>query len=943
MPKPPIKLLNARKNNLKIDQMQIEHDQLIVITGPSGSGKSSLALGTIYAEGYKRYVSSLSSYARQFLSVLPETDVDSIEGLPPAIAIEQKATSHNPRSTVGTVTEIYDYVRLLYARIGIPHCPTHQISLAAFSISQIVDLMIEKHLDEKVIILAPLKQGQSGAHDTLIQDAINQGFVRARLNGNIQRLTEMNLDPKKKNTLELVIDRLTITKDQQRLADSLELCATHGNGRVLIHLKEDQEDLLYSTNHACSQCGFSIDKLEPKLFSFNSPIGACQSCDGLGMRRFIKPNTIITNDHLSLKDGALRFWDTTHKHYWAVLESVAKHLQISTDTPWKELDPSDQTFILYGSKQRIKMTYPNIYGKPITRIKVFEGAIPNLERRYQETETLSVKESIGKLLAFAACTACNGSRLNEKARHVLIHNQSIESTVNLPIDQLHTWSKTLSLTTFEAEIAAKILTEIQNRTEFLMSVGLNYLFLNRAADTLSGGEAQRIRLASQIGSGLVGVMYVLDEPSIGLHMRDNQRLINTLTTLRDLGNTVIVVEHDEDTMHQADIIYDIGPGAGVHGGEITAIGNAKHLEKDSNSLTGQYLSGQKQILVPKKRQPVGEKWIKILGAKCHNLKNVDVHIPIGLITCISGVSGSGKSTLISNTLHPYVHNALFKSNWTVGECDQITGIEHIDKIIDIDQSPIGRTPRSNPATYTGLFSHIRDLFSQTEEARSRGYQPGRFSFNVKGGRCEACNGDGLIKVEMHFLSDVYVTCSICDGKRFNRETLAVTYKGLNIHEVLNLTIEEAIEVFKNIPKIYKKLQTLADVGLHYIKLGQSATTLSGGEAQRIKLAKELAKRSTGQTLFILDEPTTGLHFHDIAKLMQVIQSLRKQGNTVVIIEHNIDVLKIADWIIDIGPEGGTAGGKVVAYGTPEEVAASKASHTAPYLHEALSKSKLTDS
>jgi excinuclease ABC subunit A len=937
-----IQLINARKNNLKVDQLTVEHNKLIIFSGPSGSGKSTLALGTIYAEAYKRYVSSLSSYARQFLSVLPETEVDSIEGLPPAIAIEQKATSHNPRSTVGTVTEIYDYVRLLYARIGVPHCPIHKTSLAAFSISQIIDLLLEKHLDEKVIILAPLKQGQSGAHDTVIQDAINQGFVRARLNGSIQRLIEINIDPKKKNTLELVIDRLTITKDQQRLADSLELCNHYGNGRILVCLKETDEDLLYSTNHACSQCGFSIDHLEPKLFSFNSPIGACSSCDGLGMRRFIKPESIITNESLSLEDGALRFWDTSHKHYWAVLQSVAKHLEIATDTPWNQLDEADQDCILYGSKQRIKMTYPNIYGKPITRIKAFEGVIPNLERRYQETETVSIKESIGKLLAFSACSTCNGSRLNEKARHVMIHDQAISTTVSLPINELLNWCQSLNLTPFEAEIADKILTEIKNRTQFLMSVGLNYLFLNRAADTLSGGEAQRIRLASQIGSGLVGVMYVLDEPSIGLHMRDNHRLIQTLIKLRDLGNTVIVVEHDEETMYHADYIYDIGPGAGIHGGEVTASGTADELKNNPKSLTGKYLSGQLDIPVPSKRQAPSDHWIKILGARCHNLKSINVDIPVGLITCVTGVSGSGKSTLINDTLHPFIHNKLFKANWPIGECDDILGIQHIDKVIDIDQSPIGRTPRSNPATYTGVFSHIRDLFSQTEEARSRGYQPGRFSFNVKGGRCEACSGDGLIKVEMHFLSDVYVTCSICQGKRFNRETLSVTYKGLNIHEVLDLTVEEAITIFKNIPKIYKKVQTLSDVGLGYIKLGQSATTLSGGEAQRIKLAKELSKRSTGQTLFIFDEPTTGLHFHDIAKLMQVIQSLRDQGNTVVIIEHNIDVIKTADWIIDIGPEGGTAGGEVVAFGSPEKIISSTKSYTTPYIREALNKSKLTE-
>ncbi|UTC24386.1 excinuclease ABC subunit UvrA [Candidatus Comchoanobacter bicostacola] len=933
-----IQITNARKNNLKIDYLEIPTNKLVVITGPSGSGKSSLALGTLYAEGQGRYVKSLSSYARQFLSVLDEPKVESIEGLSPAIAIEQKSGSHNPRSTVGTITEIYDYIRLLYARIGTPYCPEHNIALKAMSVAQIVDHLINKSDTKKIVLMAPLIEQQSGAHQALIDKLSQEGYVRVRLNGIITRLNELEIDPKKKNTLELVIDRLKVTPDNhERLADSLEQTSIKGQGRILVLEESNSTADIYSTEHACVKCGWSIGKLEPKLFSFNSPMGACSTCDGLGMRRFIKPENLVINPLLSLNDGVIRFWEPAHKHYFAILSSVCDHFEIDMNTPWKNLPEEHKHVVLYGTPKRIALSYPNIYGKLVVKRRVFDGIIPNLEKRYEQTETASVKESIGKILTYDFCQSCNGSRLNQAARHVLVCNQAIDTTINLPIDQLHHWVKNLKLSNFEKEVAGKILVEIENRCQFLLSVGLNYLFLNRSAETLSGGESQRIRLASQIGSGLVGVMYVLDEPSIGLHMRDNQRLIDTLLHLKNLGNTVIVVEHDEETMLQADMIYDIGPGAGTHGGNVTAYGHSSALMQNKDSLTGAYLAKKRQVPIPPQRIPASNNWIEVIGASCHNLQSVHLKIPIGLITCVTGVSGSGKSSLINNTLYPNLYNTLNKAHMPAGKCTQLLGHEHIDKIIDIDQSPIGRTPRSNPATYTGIFTHIRDLFSQTEAARSRGYQPGRFSFNVKGGRCDACSGDGLIKVEMHFLSDVYVQCNVCKGSRFNRETLEVTFKNKSIAEVLDLTVEEAIDIFQNIPSISKKLQTLKDVGLGYIKLGQSATTLSGGEAQRIKLARELSKRSTGKTLFILDEPTTGLHFHDIVKLMQVIQTLRAHGNTIIIIEHNIDVIKTADWIVDIGPEGGNGGGAIVAEGTPEQVMKHPTSHTAPYLLEALSQ------
>lgn len=930
-----ITIRGAKTHNLNIDHLTFPRNQLIVMTGPSGSGKSSLALKTLYAEGQRRYVGSLSTYARQFLSVMDKPDVESIEGLSPAISIEQKAGSHNPRSTVGTITEIYDYVRLLFARIGTPHCPHHDIPLKAMSVSQIVDTLLSNHLDEKIHILAPLVDQQKGAHQTLLNNYLSQGYIRIRLNGEIILIDDANFDANKKNTIELVMDRLKVTSaNTQRLAESIEMAASISQSRVII--ASEDEDTLYSTQHACKMCSWSIGTLEPKMFSFNSPQGACPSCDGLGMRRFIAPDAIIVNQGLSLTDGAIWYWDKQYKHYFSILSSVAEYFDISMTTPWKDLSDEHKHIILHGSTSRIPLKYPNIYGKMVTRLRRFEGVIAILERRYEETESESVKETLGKLVAFDVCKDCNGSRLRDSSRFVKIDKTNLPNVISMSIEELNQWIKHLKLTDMEQTIAEKIVTEIINRSQFLLSVGLDYLSLNRAAETLSGGEAQRIRLASQIGSGLVGVMYVLDEPSIGLHMRDNQRLIDTLIHLRDLGNSVIVVEHDEEIMHQADLLIDIGPGAGVHGGKVTAVGHAKSLMENDKSLTGKYLSGKEQINIPKKRLAPSESWLCIEEATCNNLKSITAKIPVGLITCVTGVSGSGKSSLINDTLYPYVHNHFNRTHHPQGPCKKITGLNHLDKVIDIDQSPIGRTPRSNPATYTGIFTLIRDLFSQTEEARSRGYQPGRFSFNVKGGRCEACSGDGLIKVEMHFLSDVYVQCDVCEGTRFNRETLSVHYKEKNIAQVLDLTVDEACSFFKPIPRIYKKLTTLQDVGLGYIKLGQSATTLSGGEAQRIKLARELSKRSTGKTLFILDEPTTGLHFHDIKKLVSVITKLRDQGNTIVVIEHNIDVIKMADWIIDIGPEGGHRGGNIVSEGSPETIARSKKSHTAKYLKTALS-------
>lgn len=925
----------AKTHNLDIKHLAFPRNKLVVMTGPSGSGKSSLALKTLYAEGQRRYVSSLSTYARQFLSVMDKPEVESIEGLSPAISIEQKAGSHNPRSTVGTITEIYDYVRLLFARVGTPYCPTHKTPLKAMSVSQIVDTLLNDFQNDKIHILAPLVDGQKGAHQTLLNEYLNQGYIRIRLNGEVTAIDQATIDPNKKNNIDIVIDRLKAShNNQQRMSESLEMAASIGNGRLIVTTEDDENQ--YSTQHACNQCGWSVGNLEPKMFSFNSPQGACSSCDGLGMRRFIAKDAIILSGKISLNDGAIWHWDRQYKHYFSILQSVAEHFNIDMDIPWDKIPEDMQDIILYGSgTQRIPLQYPNIYGKMVTRVRRFEGVIPVLEKRYEETDSESIKESLGKLVAFSSCQTCEGSRLSDAARYVQVGKSTLPEVIQLSIQSLHQWVKVLKLTEMEYTIAEKIITEIKNRSNFLLSVGLDYLSLNRAAETLSGGEAQRIRLASQIGSGLVGVMYVLDEPSIGLHMRDNQRLIDTLIHLRDLGNSVIVVEHDEEIMRQADLLIDIGPGAGIHGGKVTAQGHITELLDNPDSLTGKYLSGVESIPVPKKRLKHKDKWLVIEKATCNNLKAIDAKIPLGVITCVTGVSGSGKSSLINDTLYPYAHNHFNRTRQPTGPCEKVTGLEHLDKVIDIDQSPIGRTPRSNPATYTGIFTLIRDLFSQTEESRSRGYQPGRFSFNVKGGRCEACSGDGLIKVEMHFLSDVYVQCDLCEGSRFNRETLSVYYKDKNIAQVLSLTVDEAYEFFKPIPRIYKKLQTLSEVGLGYIKLGQSATTLSGGEAQRIKLARELSKRSTGQTLFILDEPTTGLHFHDIKKLVSVIKALRDQGNTIVVIEHNIDVIKIADWIIDIGPEGGHRGGEIVAEGTPEEVAQSTQSYTAPYLLDAL--------
>jgi len=930
----------AKTHNLNIPILELKRHQFIVVTGPSGSGKSSLALKTLYAEGQRRYVGSLSTYARQFLSVMDKPDVESIEGLSPAIAIEQKAGSHNPRSTVGTITEIYDYVRLLFSRVGTPHCPTHKSALKAMSVTQIVDHLLNEHDDQKVHILTPIVESQKGAHHTTLDNFMNQGYLRARVNGEVKKIKDAIIDEHKKNNIELVIDRLKVnTENRQRLAESIEMAADIGKGRILIYLDEEKNDRLFSTLHACKECGWSIDHLEPKMFSFNSPQGACDNCDGLGMRRFIPQDAIITNKKLSLLEGAIWHWDKQYKHYFHILSSVCKHYDIDMNTSWEELPEAQQKVILYGSgAKRILLSYPNIYGKMVEKNRKFDGVIPILEKRYEESDSDSIKEMIGKLVAFDHCQSCEGSRLNMAARSVLIQKKSISHIIGMSIEELHNWVTKLKLSEMQTTISEKIVTEIANRGQFLLSVGLDYLFLNRAAETLSGGEAQRIRLASQIGSGLVGVMYILDEPSIGLHMRDNQKLIDTLLHLKSLGNSVIVVEHDEEIMRQADQLIDIGPGAGVHGGKVTAQGSAEELMDNDQSLTGAYLSGRKGIPVPQKRTKPSDQWIQIKKASCNNLQSIDVDIPIGLITCITGVSGSGKSSLINDTLYPYIYNYFNKSNRPVGPCHSIEGLDHLDKVIDIDQSPIGRTPRSNPATYTGLFTVIRDLFSQTEEARSRGYSPGRFSFNVRGGRCESCSGDGLIKVEMHFLSDVYVQCDICEGSRFNRETLSVYYKEKNISQVLSLTVDEALQFYKAIPRIYNKLKTLSDVGLGYIKLGQSATTLSGGEAQRIKLSRELSKRSTGKTLFILDEPTTGLHFHDIKKLMTVISTLRDQGNTVVVIEHNIDVIKVADWMIDLGPEGGHRGGNILTFGTPEHASCEKKSYTAPYLKKALNQS-----
>ena len=937
-----IEVRGARTHNLKNINVNIPRDKLVVITGLSGSGKSSLAFDTLYAEGQRRYVESLSAYARQFLSLMEKPDVDHIEGLSPAISIEQKSTSHNPRSTVGTITEIYDYLRLLYARVGEPRCPDHHLPLTAQTISQMVDRVLALDEGTKVMVLAPVLQDRKGEHVKLLDNLAAQGYIRARIDGEVCDLSDPpTLELHKKHTIEVVIDRLKVREDiQLRLAESFEtaLSLTSGTVKVAYMDEPSKEELVFSANFACPKCGYSMQELEPRLFSFNNPAGACQTCDGLGNQQYFDASRVISNPELSLAGGAIRGWDKRNFYYFQMLQALADHYQFALDLPFNELAEKTQELILRGSgKQEIEFKYMNDRGDIVIRKHPFEGILNNMDRRYRETESNAVREELAKYLNSQHCPDCDGSRLRLEARNVFIADTPLPEVAEYAIADALAFFQGLKLEGQKAQIAEKILKEVCDRLGFLVNVGLNYLNLSRASGTLSGGEAQRIRLASQIGAGLVGVMYVLDEPSIGLHQRDNERLLETLIHLRDLGNTVIVVEHDEDAIRAADYVIDIGPGAGVHGGNIIAEGDVNDILACEDSLTGQYLSGRECIEIPKTRTPFNKNnVVKLKGATGNNLKNVDLVIPNGLMTCVTGVSGSGKSTLINDTLYKLAHIEL--NGATTQEPaphKEITGLDLLDKVIDIDQSPIGRTPRSNPATYTGIFTAIREIFAATQESRSRGYKPGRFSFNVKGGRCEACQGDGLIKVEMHFLPDVYVPCDVCKSKRYNRETLEVKYKGKSIHEVLDMTIEDALEFFGPIPAVKRKLQTLMDVGLSYIKLGQSATTLSGGEAQRVKLSKELSKRDTGKTLYILDEPTTGLHFHDIKQLLQVIHRLRDHGNTIVVIEHNLDVIKTADWVVDLGPEGGSGGGEILVTGTPEQVAKHKGSHTARFLKPLL--------
>ncbi|TLS84350.1 excinuclease ABC subunit UvrA [Photobacterium damselae subsp. damselae] len=936
-----IEVRGARTHNLKNINLTIPRDKLIVITGLSGSGKSSLAFDTLYAEGQRRYVESLSAYARQFLSLMEKPDVDHIEGLSPAISIEQKSTSHNPRSTVGTITEVYDYLRLLYARVGEPRCPTHNVTLAAQTVSQMVDQVLSLPEGSKLMMLAPIIKERKGEHVKTLANLAAQGYIRARIDGEVCDLSDPpTLELHKKHTIEVVVDRFKVRDDlQQRLAESFETALELSGGNVVISpMDGDGEELVFSANFACPHCGYSMQELEPRLFSFNNPAGACGTCDGLGVQQYFDPERVVQNGELSLAGGAIRGWDKKNFYYFQMLKSLAEHYDFDVDAPFNSLSKKVQNVVLNGSgTTNIEFKYINDRGDITVRRHPFEGILNNMERRYHDTESNSVREDLAKFVSTKPCASCHGSRLRQEARHVFIHETNLPQICEMSINEALAFFTQLELTGQRAQIAEKVLKEIQERLSFLVNVGLNYLNLSRSADTLSGGEAQRIRLASQIGAGLVGVMYVLDEPSIGLHQRDNERLLKTLTHLRDLGNTVIVVEHDEDAIRAADYIIDIGPGAGVHGGNIIAEGTLKDILKSKQSLTGQYLSGKKSIAVPDQRIPFdSKKTVKLLGATGNNLKNVDLEIPVGLFTCITGVSGSGKSTLINDTFFEIAHHKL--NGATSGDpapYKEIQDLEHFDKVIDIDQSPIGRTPRSNPATYTGIFTPIRELFAGTQESRSRGYKPGRFSFNVRGGRCEACQGDGVIKVEMHFLPDVYVPCDSCKGKRYNRETLEVRYKGKTIDEVLEMTVEDAREFFDPVPVIARKLQTLMDVGLSYIRLGQAATTLSGGEAQRVKLARELSKRDTGKTLYILDEPTTGLHFHDIQQLLTVLHQLRDRGNTIVVIEHNLDVIKTADWIVDLGPEGGSGGGQIIATGTPEQVAQVEGSHTARFLKPLL--------
>jgi len=938
-----ILIRGARTHNLKNIDIDLPRDKLIVITGLSGSGKSSLAFDTLFAEGQRRYVESLSAYARQFLSMMEKPDIDHIEGLSPAISIEQKTTSHNPRSTVGTITEIYDYLRLLFARAGAPRCPDHDISLEAQTISQMVDHVLALPEGSKLMLLAPVVQERKGEHVQVLEDLKAQGFIRARIDGEVVELdSPPALDLRRKHSIEVVIDRFKVRSDlQQRLAESFETALRLTDGLVRIAwMDDDQDEIVFSSKFACPECGYSLSELEPRLFSFNNPVGACPSCDGLGVKQFFDPQRVVATPELSLAGGAVRGWDRRNAYYFQMISSLANHYGFDIETPFEELDESIQKVILMGSgTENIEFTYMGNRGNVTTKTHPFEGIIHNLERRYRETDSNTVREELSRFLSIQPCPDCHGTRLNREARHVFIEQYNLPDVTALPIGQAYEFFEQLDLPGKRGKIAEKILREISQRLQFLVNVGLDYLTLNRSSETLSGGEAQRIRLASQIGAGLVGVMYILDEPSIGLHQRDNTRLLQTLNHLRDLGNTVIVVEHDEDAIRSADFVIDIGPGAGVHGGKVVAQGLPDEVMSNPESMTGQYLSGKKAIEVPAERTPHDGRMLTVRGAASNNLKQIDVDIPVGLFTCITGVSGSGKSTLINDTLYRHAALKINNSGETPAYCDGIEGLEHIDKVVDIDQSPIGRTPRSNPATYTGLFTPIRELFSGTQEARSRGYTPGRFSFNVKGGRCEACQGDGVIKVEMHFLPDVFVPCDVCNGQRYNRETLDIRYKGKNIHEVLGMTVEDALDFFHAIPVIKRKLQTLMDVGLSYITLGQNATTLSGGEAQRVKLARELSKRDTGKTLYILDEPTTGLHFHDVEQLLSVLHQLRDRGNTIVVIEHNLDVIKTADWIVDLGPEGGNGGGQLVGTGTPEDIAAIKASYTGQFLKPILERQK----
>lgn len=939
-----IDIRGARTHNLKNINLTIPRDKLIVITGLSGSGKSSLAFDTLYAEGQRRYVESLSAYARQFLSLMEKPDVDSIEGLSPAISIEQKSTSHNPRSTVGTITEIYDYLRLLFARVGEPRCPDHDVPLTAQTISQMVDKVLSLPEESKMMLLAPVVKNRKGEHVKLLDSLAAQGYIRARIDGEICDLSDPpELALQKKHTIEVVVDRFKVRSDlATRLAESFETALELSGGTAVVADMDNPkvEELVFSANFACPHCGYSVPELEPRLFSFNNPAGACPTCDGLGVQQFFDESRVVQNESISLAGGAVKGWDRRNFYYYQMLTSLAKHYKFDIETPYENLPQKIKDIVMHGSgKEEIEFQYMNDRGDVVIRKHPFEGILNNMARRYKETESMSVREELAKNISNRPCADCGGSRLRPEARNVYIGSINLPQISEKSIGESLEFFQGLTLTGQKAQIAEKILKEIKERLEFLVNVGLNYLSLSRSAETLSGGEAQRIRLASQIGAGLVGVMYVLDEPSIGLHQRDNERLLNTLIHLRNLGNTVIVVEHDEDAIREADHIIDIGPGAGVHGGQVIAQGTAKEIMANPNSITGKFLSGEEKIEIPKKRTALDKsKLLKLKGATGNNLKGVNLEIPVGLFTCITGVSGSGKSTLINDTLFPLAQNALNRAEKTdFAPYKSIEGLEYFDKVIDINQSPIGRTPRSNPATYTGLFTPIRELFAGVPEARARGYNPGRFSFNVRGGRCEACQGDGVLKVEMHFLPDVYVPCDQCKGKRYNRETLEIRYKGKTIHQVLDMTVEEAREFFDAIPMIARKLQTLMDVGLSYIRLGQSSTTLSGGEAQRVKLATELSKRDTGKTLYILDEPTTGLHFADIKQLLDVLHRLRDQGNTIVVIEHNLDVIKTADWIVDLGPEGGSGGGQIIATGTPEEVAKVKGSHTARFLKDILAK------